>query len=83
MKILLPIIIFLCGCFGHPLLTQTVIQLTDNDYADYDPRISGENVVWIGGNNTNDNTQIYYYHLIGLGPSAVTDTETAKFNIDI
>lgn len=83
MKILLSIIIFLCGSFGHPLLAQDVIQLTDNNYADQSPRISGGNVVWVGGDASTNNTQIYYYHLIGLGPSAVTDTETAKFNIDI
>lgn len=40
-------------------------------------------MVWIGGSVSTYESQVFYYHLIGLGPSQVTDSEIAKRNLDI
>ena len=50
------------------------IQLTDNDVADNFPQISGENVVWQGGNEGGD-TEIFFYN--GSETIQLTDNDVA------
>ena len=52
---------------------NTVTQITDNDYADRSPKISGNSVVWMGFHDGND-WEIFFWD--GITVTQVTDNDS-------
>ncbi len=55
-------------------------QLTDNDFSDYSPQISGNNVVWFG-EDQNFNRDVYFYD--GEDVTQLTDNSFYEYGLQI
>lgn len=83
-KIILPMLLLIITLISMKLAAQEVVQVTDNDYPDWNPQISGSHLAWAGSIFGDQVSQIFYYGLNEQSaPVALTDDDLAKQGLDI